>query len=429
MNRYLAAVWRRIILHKRTAIAVAVAAVIVAVLFALSGGSSVQYVAAKIVRGDIEDAVEANGTINAVTTVLVGSQVSGTIARLYADFNSRVHKGEVIALIDPSLFQGALRGAEADLANARANVAASQASVAKARATLEQTKADFARAAALIKANAESGQAYDLARANYRVAAASVSAADAALSQANAQVRQKEAAVQVGQTNLNYTTIHSPVDGTIVARNVDVGQTVEASLQAPTIFTIAQDLTKMQVYVKTDESDEGRIRVGQTVTFKVDAFPKEDFEGVVSQKRMNATTVQNVVTYDTIVDFRNPGQRLFPGMTAFVTIPVAKVANVLKIPNTALRFVPSLPPAQIRSLYERSGIDPDHAGRKIRSSRAGAETAVVWKMDSGGALEPVRIETGITDHAYTEIVAVDGGNLGEGDDVVTAAIARNAARP
>ena len=175
-----------------------------------------------------------------------------------------------------------------------------------------------------------SQQQLDLAKANYDAANATVAGAVANVTQAEAQVSQKDAAVTVAQTNLNYTVIRSPIDGTVVARNVDVGQTVAASLQAPTIFTIAQDLSKMWVYAKTDESDVGNIKIGKPVTFKVDAFPKDTFHGIVSQVRMNATTVQSVVTYDTIIEFANPELKLFPGMTAYVTIPVATVQNVLE---------------------------------------------------------------------------------------------------
>ena len=190
-------------------------------------------------------------------------------------------------------------------------------------------------------------QQLDLAKANADTAQAAVSAAQAQVTQAEAQVTQKAAAVSVAQTNLDHTIIRSPIDGTVVARNIDVGQTVAASLQAPTLFNIAQDLTKMQVYAATDESDVGQIKVGQPVTFKVDAFPRDTFHGVVSQIRMNATTVQNVVTYNTIIDFDNPDTKLFPGMTAYVTIPVASATNVVKVPNGALRFTPDLKPDQM----------------------------------------------------------------------------------
>jgi HlyD family secretion protein len=413
-----------ILAHKGPAAAIAIGAMLLLVMLVFRGGERTEYLSGKISRGDIHDVVEATGTVNAVTTVQVGSQVSGTIARLHADFNSHVRKGQVIALIDPALFQGALREATADLENARANVAANRAALEKAQATRTQSQADFARANALIKARAESQQLYDQAKANFQVARAGVAAAEAAMTQGEAQVRQKEAAVAVAQTNLNYTTIRSPIDGTVVARNVDVGQTVAASLQAPTIFTIAQDLTKMQLYAKTDESDIGRIKVWRRVTFKVDAYPKDVFHGVVSQMRMNATTVQNVVTYDTIIDFNNSALKLFPGMTAFVTIPVASVENVLEVPNTALRFRPSLSPEKIRSLYTKYGID---AEKPQSSSRH--EGAIVWKLRRDGSIEPVKISIGITDHAFTQILADPGDALKEGDDVVTAAVAPKTRRP
>src|SRR5881296_723112 len=344
--------------------------VVVAGLFAAFGlnhNTQAQHVTAKVERGEIHDVVEATGTINAVITVQVGSQVSGTISKLNVDFNSRVHKGDVVALIDPALLNGALLQARADLENAKANLVAARANLEKAKASWVQTKADYDRTAGLFKDGILSQQQLDLAKANYDSANATVAAAAANVTQAQAQVSQKQAALAVAQTNLDYTVIRSPIDGTVVARNVDVGQTVAASLQAPTIFTIAQDLKKMQVYAKTDESDVGNIKVGKEVTFKVDAFPKETFRGMVSQVRMNATTVQNVVTYDTIIEFANPDLKLFPGMTAYVTIPVATAQNVLKLPNTALRYKPPMGPAEILAIYkqyriEGSGDDPAVAG-------------------------------------------------------------------
>src|ERR1700726_372487 len=337
------------------AVVVAVAGVVVAL--GLNRDTQVQHFTAKVERGDIHDVVEATGTINSVITVQVGSQVSGTIAKLNADFNSRVHKGDVVGLIDPAFFNGALLQATADLENAKANLEAARANLEKARAGLVQTKADYDRVAQLTKDSIMSQQQLDLAKSNYDSANASVGAAAANVTQAEAQVSQKRAAVTVAQTNLDYTVIRSPIDGTVVARNVDVGQTVAASLQAPTIFTIAQDLTKMWVYAKTDESDVGNIKIGKPVTFKVDAFPKDTFQGVVSQVRMNATTVLSVVTYDTIIEFANPDLKLFPGMTAYVTIPVDTVRNVLKLPNTALRYKPPLTTEEILALYKQYGIE------------------------------------------------------------------------
>src|SRR5580658_269746 len=327
------------------------------VSFGLNHNTQAQHFTAKVERGEIDDVVEATGTINAVITVQVGSQVSGSIAKLNADFNSRVHKGDVVALIDPALFKGAMLQAVADLENAKANLVASRANLEKAKAGMVQTRADYDRAVQLTKAGVMSQQQLDLAKSNYDSANASVGAADATVTQAQAQISQKEAAVNVAQTNLDYTVIRSPIDGTVVARNVDVGQTVAASLQAPTIFTIAQDLKKMWVYAKTDESDVDNIKVGEAVTFKVDALPKQTFQGAVSQVRMNPTMVQSVVTYDTIIEFANPELKLFPGMTAYVTIPVATVQNALKLPNTALRYKPPMAPEEILALYKRYGIE------------------------------------------------------------------------
>src|SRR5712672_2862690 len=414
--------------------------------FALNRGSQVQHFTAKVERGEINDVVEATGTINAVITVQVGSQVSGTIAKLNADFNSRVHKGDVIALIDPALFKGALLQATADLKNAQANLVAARANLEKAKAALVQTKADYDRAVGLAKDGVMSQQQLDPAKSNYEAANASAGAAEANIAQADAQVSQKEAAVSVAQTNLDYTVIRSPIDGTVVARNVDVGQTVAASLQAPTIFTIAQDLTKMLVYAKTDESDVGNIKLGKAVTFKVDAFAKDTFHGRVAQVRMNATTVQNVVTYDTIIEFDNPELKLFPGMTAYVTIPVATAQNVVKLPNTGLRYKPPMTTEEVLAIYKQYGIEVDQKqsatadGAAERSVPQGggtgnlprkpkADSAVVWKLHADNTMEPVKVSLGITDHSYTEVSSVLKGDLKDSDDVVIRSIVAKTSAP
>jgi HlyD family secretion protein len=268
----------------------------------------------------------------------------------------------------------------------------------------------------------------------------------AAIQQAEAQVAQKTASLKVAQTNLDYTIIRAPTNGTVVNRNIDIGQTVAASLQAPTLFTIAQDLTKMYVYAKTDEGDVGQIRPGHSADFQVDAFPKEVFHGVVSQVRMNATTVQNVVTYDTIVEFHNPDTKLFPGMTAYVSIPVASVTDVAKIPNAALRYKPDLPAEKVHELYRKYGItapqaqQPAHAaetpsqepggGTRERAALGGnstSDTAVVWKLLPDKSLQPVQVHIGLTDHTFT---ALTGGDLKPGDELVTGATtAKEAAAP
>jgi HlyD family secretion protein len=413
--------------------------------FGLNRSTQAQHFTAKVERGEINDVVEATGTINAVITVQVGSQVSGTIAKLNVDFNSRVRKGDVVALIDPALFKGALLQAAADLQNAKANLVAASANLEKARAALVQTKADYDRAVALTRGGVVSQQQLDLAKANYDSANAAVNAAVANVTQAEAQVSQKDAAVAVAQTDLDYTVIRSPIDGTVVARNVDVGQTVAASLQAPTIFTIAQDLKKMWVYAKTDESDVGNIKLGKPVTFKVDAFPKDTFHGVVSQVRMNATTVQSVVTYDTIIEFANPELKLFPGMTAYVTIPVASVQNALKLPNTALRYKPPMGPDEILAVYKQYGIEAAEpkqvdanapspgeqtAGAIANLPRAPkADTAVVWKLHPDNSMEPVKVSLGITDHAFTEVKALLKGELKAGEPVIIRSVTSKSQAP
>ncbi|MGE5205473.1 MAG: efflux RND transporter periplasmic adaptor subunit [Chlamydiota bacterium] len=403
-------------------------AIAVVVGFTYNRTPQSQYFTARAQRADIHDVVQATGTINAVITVQVGSQVSGNISKLFADFNSRVRQGQVIAQIEPSLFEGALLQAKADLQNARASLATAQAELERAKATAVQTKADYARTVGLTKEGVMSPQQLDLARANADTAAAGVTSAEATVKQAAAQVNLKAAAVDVAQTNLNHTTIHAPINGIVVARNVDVGQTVAASLQAPTLFNIAQDLTKMQVDTQTDESDVGNIRVGQEATFTVDAYPNETFRGHVVQIRLNPTVVQNVVTYDTVVAFDNPEMKLFPGMTAYVTIPVASAEDVLAVPNTALRFKPRLSVERIRQIYAQYGIAEEHAGPARGAGNGEAvglqgprqprrDVAVIWKLHPDRSIEPVMIRTGITDHTQTAVAELLKGGLQEGDEL------------
>jgi HlyD family secretion protein len=432
------------ILKSKWAILIAlVAAVAVLAAFSFTRDSKPQYFTSKVETGDIHNVVEATGTINAVTTVQVGSQVSGTISKLYADFNSHVKAGQVLAEIDPSIFQGQLLQAKADLENARANAAAAKANLAKDQATATQAKTDYERNSAMAAQGIISRQQLDAAKAAADSAVAAVNAAQAQVAQANAQVQQKAAAVTVAQTNLNHCTITSPVDGVVVNRTIDVGQTVAASLQAPNLFQIAQDLTKMEVYTKTDESDVGMIKTGQPVTFKVDAFPKDTFRGQVMQVRMNPTTVQNVVTYDTIIVFDNPDMKLFPGMTAYVTVPVANATSVLKVPNGALRFTPTMKPEELQALYQQNGIQLS-AGKRQRGQggqqaasgsqgqapstqnatasdqRPGA-AAVVWKMTADKKLVPVQVQTGITDHTFTQVAQLVHGEIKPGDELVVGA--------
>jgi HlyD family secretion protein len=463
---------------KRWLILIAVVLVVVVLAaFVFNRGDSVQYFTSPVERGDVRQVVEATGTINAVTSVQVGSQVSGTIASLFVDFNSQVKKGQVIAKLDPSIYEGTLLQAEADLQNARASVASAKANAVKAHATAQQAQTQYQRSKQLAAQGVISEQQLEVDQASAETAVAAAQAADADINQAQAQVAQKQAAVKVAQTNVKYTIISSPIDGTVVSRNVDVGQTVAASLQAPTLFVIAQDLTKMQVYAKTDESDVGQIKAGQRVTFKVDAFPQDQFDGHVSEVRMNATTVQNVVTYDTIVDFDNPDLKLFPGMTAYVTIPVASAHSVLKVANSALRYKPDLAADEIQKLYAQYGIqNGGGAGHGNRAgggngsagaasgngaagtgangtqtqanasggNKAGAsaggnngqprgqsksaqanDVVVVWQLLPDKSLEPVQIQTGITDHTSTVVAQVLHGDLQENAQLITGAASKS----
>jgi HlyD family secretion protein len=339
-----------------------------AYFFLLGRGQDISYRTVKMERGTLSAFVTANGTINPVITVIVGSQVSGTIQKLYADYNSRVKLGELIAQIDPAIFQAqvsqskakvenaraSLLNAQADIASARSNIESSKANVIKARVAVEDTKRSLARSEELFRRNLVSASerdsaqtAHDSALAQMEAAQAQLSASEAQLDSAKAkleaaraQIKQSEAELELAQVNLDHTKITAPVTGIVISRNVDVGQTVAASLQAPTLFTIAQDLTEMQVDTNVSEADIGRVAIGQESTFTVDAFPNLTFQGKVTDIRNAPVTVQNVVTYDVVIQVKNPELKLRPGMTANASILVAQRENVLKIPNAALRFRP-----------------------------------------------------------------------------------------
>src|SRR5437667_11478319 len=280
-----------------------------------------------ITRGDIIDTVGATGTLQAVTTVLVGSQVSGNISWLGADFNSIVHKGQVIARLDPALFQAAVEQARANLAKSKADVEHNQ--VALLDAQQKYTRAQELAARSL------------LPQSDLDAAKIAVDSAQAMLQSSKATVEQAQANLNQAQVNLDHTIITAPIDGIVISRNVDVGQTVAASMQAPTLFIIAADLTKMQVNANIDESDVGNIRPDQQVSFRVDAYPNETFIGSVGQVRLNPQVVQNVVTYSTVINVPNPQLKLKPGMTANVNIEIARRSNVLRVPNASLRFRPT----------------------------------------------------------------------------------------
>jgi len=359
--------------------------VAVAGFFLLRGrGNELQFGTDKVVRGDIEMAVTATGTVNPVTTVLVGTQVSGTIKNIYVDFNSPVKKGQLIARIDPALF-------EAQVNQARANLFAAKANLEKAEATLVDTKRTMERNKELLAKNLIAQSDLDTAETNYETAKASVSAA-------KSQVAQNEAALSSAETNLFYTKIESPVDGIVVSRNVDVGQTVAASFQTPTLFSIAQDLTKMQIDTNVAEADIGNVRVGQDVEFTVDAYSDITFKGRVWQVRNAPITVQNVVTYDVVIQVANPELKLKPGMTANVSIIISLKKDVLKIPNAALRFKP----------VERNKTSIQQKG------------AGVWILEQEKP-KRVPVSIGISDGSYTELVS---GKISEGQEVIVESLTK-----
>ena len=298
-----------------------------AVFYANRGTQEAQVSTLKVTRGDLVDAVGATGTLQAVTTVTVGSQVSGVVSELDADFNSIVKKDQVIAKLDPALLQTALETAKANLVNAQANLEKQKAAVLDANTKLKRTQDLFDR-------ELETKADLDAADATAKQAIASQKAMES-------QIVQAQASVNKAQVDLDHTIISAPIDGIVIKRSVDRGQTVAASMQAPELFIIAADLTKMQVNASIDESDVGRMRPHQNVSFRVDAYPNETFHGSVNQVRLNPTTVQNVVTYSTIIDVPNPELKLKPGMTANLQVEIARRANVLRVPNAALRFRPT----------------------------------------------------------------------------------------
>lgn len=421
--------------HRLWAAAGALAAMGVFFFGFRSRNRDVKYLTAAVDRGDVVDVVGATGTLQAVTTVQVGSQVSGTIASLHADFNSQVKMGQVIARLDPSLL-------DARLAQAKANVVAARAGVERARATVEDTRQKYERAKDLAAQNLLPQSDLDTTRSNHEGAVAQVKAADAAVSQAEAGLNQ-------ARVDLAHTVIKAPIDGIVIARNVDVGQTVAASLQAPVLFVIANDLAKMQVNASIDEADIGRVGRGQEVAFRVDAFPEREFAGRVEQVRLQPTTAQNVVTYNTIIAVDNADSRLMPGMTATVSVIVRRREGVLRIPALALRFRPAGAVAPVRrgredtagagagappsgrvgatSLGRQSGSADGGRGSSVGHGSAGARAGDGGGPGSGGRPgtvyvlgpkaqpEPVSVKTGISDGQFVEVR--DG--LAEGAHVVT----------
>jgi HlyD family secretion protein len=340
-------------------------------------------VTAAVTRGAIVKVVASTGTLQAVTSIDVGAEISGIIATLGADFNSIVTKGQVLATLDPSLLKAAVEQAQANLAQAKADVDRLRATQSVADLTLGRDRTLAAREL--------------LAVADLESAETDSHTASADVAGALAKVTQAEADVKNAEVNLSKSVITSPIDGVVIARNIDIGQTVASSFNTPTLFVIAADLTKMQINANIDESDVGMIHVGQGVSFHVDAFPNDTFRGVVSQVRLNAATVNNVVTYSGIIDAPNPQLKLKPGMTANLTVEVARRDDVLRVPDAALRFKPTsvsspLPPPP-------TGATPIRVAAPIRA--AGPPT--VWRSDGGG-LFPIRVKTGLDDGTFTELI-------------------------
>jgi HlyD family secretion protein len=347
---------------------------------------------AKVEKGEIVDAIAATGNINAVTTVSVGSQVSGTIQRIFVDFNARVAKGQVIALIDPRLLEAAVVQARGSVGNAKANLERAQVGVIDTERTNRRNR-ELIKDGFVAQADVDSSQtAWEQALAQKR-------SAEAALQQAMG-------ALKVAETNLEYATIRSPVDGIVISRNVDVGQTVAASFQTPTLFSIAQDLTKMQVDTNVDESDIGRAALGQSVSFTVDAWPEKTFTGEVTQVRNSPIVTQNVVTYNVVVRVDNRELLLKPGMTANVSIEVKKFGDVLKIPNAALRYRPAVKGAEAESPGKRRG--------NGKAKEAGGQR--VYLLGKDGKPVPIRVKAGVSNGTFT---VLEEGDLKEGDILVT----------
>ena len=357
--------------------------------------SEANYLTAEAKKGDIHILVTATGTAEAVTTVEVGSQVSGTISALYVDFNDRVTRGQVVAQLDPTFL--------------KAQVAQVQADLEKAAASVNLSKKEYQRALSLFEKQMISESDRDLALTNHELALA--------------QEKSARAGLERVRTNLNYATIVSPIDGVVISRNVDVGQTVAASLQAPTLFTIARDLTQMQIKTSIDEADIGRIKEEQEAVFTVDAFPDLTFDGYVSQIRLSPEIVQNVVTYDVIIEASNPDLLLKPGMTANVTVLVDYRENVLKVPSGAFRFRPAMQQGASSSGEghgrPQAAMGSHPSGPGSREPRGSGEKktnqATIWILSPEEKPQPIQVQTGISDGSSTQIVS---GDLNEGDMVI-----------
>lgn len=414
--------------------------------FAGAKSDAVTYQAAKVQRGRVVSQVTATGTLQPRVTVQVGSQVSGRILEMHADFNSQVKKGQLLAKLDPQLLDASVTRAKASLSAAQAGL--SRASAQKKDAYLKYTRAKALAAKSLV------------AKADVDSAWAAYESAKASVSTAWADLQQTKAALDQAKTNQAYATIISPIDGVVISRDVDVGQTVAASLSAPTLFTIAESLEKMEIHTSVAESDVGKVKPNQRVNFTVDAYPNERFRGVVKQIRYSPKTESNVVTYDAVIAVENPELKLRPGMTANVNFIVAQANDALLVPNAALRFKPSPEVIAKLGLNDQAGGSGSSRGRradgasapraqlgqggrrnratmtdaqraefrKQRAARraANAKKRTLWLLDATGQPKPVTVTVGITDGSVTEIVS---GDLKQGAQVITGTGSASAASP
>ncbi len=363
-------------------IVVIILGVVLFFVFNNSNGKQ-KFITEKISRGDIKSTVSSTGTVNAVTTVQVGTQVSGTIQKLFVDYNSPVRKGQLLAQIDPSILEAQVGQARANLLSAKANLEKSQVMLRDTKTTLERSKTLYAK-------NFIAKSDLDTSETNYLSATAQIKVSEA-------QIQQAQAALDSSSINLKYTKILSPVNGTVISRNIDIGQTVAASFQTPTLFTIAQDLTKMQIDTSVDEADIGNVKASQKATFTVDAYPELPFKGKVSVVRNAPITVSNVVTYNAVIVVDNTGLKLKPGMTANVSIETESKQSALRVPNAALRFKPA------------TTATPD------QRSANGTKGPGVWILENNKPRN-VKITTGISDGNYTEVTS---GELTEGQLIIT----------
>ena len=375
----------------KRAVAIAVAVLLVAgIVSHFVGGkkeSKISFEEAKVEQASISTSVTATGTLEAVTSVSVGTQVSGIVKKLYVDYNSQVHKGQVIAELDKENLQSQLSTAQSNLQKAQADLQSSQAQLQSAQASLNYQKNNYTRYGSLYKKGLVSANDYETARLSYQQAVEQVASARETVASSRTLIATSQEQVKQAQTNLGYATITAPIDGVVISKEVEEGQTVAASFSTPELFTIAKDLKDMQVVADVDEADIGDVKEGQRVEFTVDAYPDDTFSGTVKQVRQNATTTNNVVTYEVVISARNDDLKLKPGLTANVTIYTLERNNVTSVPSKALRFTP----------------EPQVIGKKYKISDVKAEHKV-WTL-SGNTFQAHAVQVGISDGTHTEIVS------------------------